>query len=60
MRNPDKWLPMEPETPSSRRGALAGLIVVLALVAGGLALAHILGGMAALQDCALSGRSNCT
>jgi hypothetical protein len=59
MRNPDKWLPREPESPSSRRGALAGLIVVLLLVAGGMALTHVLRGMAALQDCVLSGRSNC-
>ena len=59
MRNPDKWLPSEPDSSRSRRGALAGLIVVLLLVAGGLALTHVLRGMAALQDCALSGRSNC-
>jgi hypothetical protein len=60
MRNPDKWLPMEPQTPKSRRGALFGLVVVLLLVAGGLKLTHVLRGMAELQDCALSGRSNCT
>jgi hypothetical protein len=68
VRNPpDKWSPMEPDGPESRphppatrRGALLGLIVVLLLVAGGLALTHILRGMAQLQDCALSGRSNCS
>jgi hypothetical protein len=60
MRNPDKWLPSEPESPNPRRRALAGLIVVLLLVAGGLALTHVLRDMAALQDCALSGRSNCS
>ena len=75
MRNPDKWLPMEPEepqapktpgryeepdTPGSRRGALVGLVLVLLLVAGGLLLTRVLHGMAQLQDCALSGRSNCT
>jgi hypothetical protein len=43
----------------SRRGALAGLIIVLLLIAGGLLLAGVLKGMADLQDCALSGRSNC-
>ncbi|HEY1314751.1 MAG TPA: hypothetical protein VGE92_12790 [Steroidobacteraceae bacterium] len=67
MRNPpDKWSPMEPDGPDSRpqpaatrRGALLGLIVVVLLVAGGLALTRILHGMAQLQDCALSGRSNC-
>jgi hypothetical protein len=51
---------MQPESPNSRRGALAGLILVILLVAGGLALTHVLRGMAAVQDCALSGRSNCT
>jgi hypothetical protein len=48
-----------PHPPATRRGALIGLIVVLLLVAGGLALTRILHGMAQLQDCALSGRSNC-
>jgi hypothetical protein len=76
MRNPDKWLPMEPEEPDlpnprdeqegsseaphPRRGAVVGLILVLLLVAGGLLLTRVLRGMAQLQDCALSGRSNCT
>ena len=68
VRNPpDKWSPMEPDgpeprpqPPATRRGALLGLIVVLLLVAGGLALTRILRGMAQLQDCALSGRSNCS
>jgi hypothetical protein len=75
MRNPDKWLPMEPEEPDlpnprderegseaphARRGAVVGLILVLLLVAGGLLLTRVLRGMAQLQDCALSGRSNCT
>jgi len=44
----------------SRRGALLGLLVVLLLVAGGLVLTRVLRGMAQTQDCALSGRSNCT
>jgi hypothetical protein len=80
MRNPDKWLPMEPEEPdapdpgdrddasrdaaslqaSARRGAVVGLILVLLLVVGGLLLTRVLRGMSQLQDCALSGRSNCT
>jgi hypothetical protein len=50
----------EGEEPSTRRGALVGLVLVLLLVAGGLLLTHVLRGMAQLQDCALSGRSNCT
>jgi hypothetical protein len=69
MRNPDKWSPMEPggpggpggpEEPNARRGALVGLVLVLLLVAGGLLLTRVLRGMAQTQDCALSGRSNCT
>ena len=75
MRNPDKWPPMEPEEPGlpkplhpaaesdaprTRRGALVGLVLVLLLVAGGLLLTRVLRNMSQLQDCALSGRSNCT
>jgi hypothetical protein len=45
--------------PDTRRGALWGLILVLLLVAGGVLLTRVLRGMAQLQDCALSGRSNC-
>jgi hypothetical protein len=65
MRNPDKWSPgeepSEPNTvPNTRRGALLGLVLVILLVAGGLLLTHVLRGMSQLQDCALSGRSNCS
>jgi hypothetical protein len=60
MRNPDKWSPMEPGEPNARRGALVGLVLVILLVAGGLLLTRVLRGMAQTQDCALSGRSNCT
>jgi hypothetical protein len=74
MRNPDKWSPMEPQEPQTpkprgdarpglpetRRGALLGLVIILLLVAGGLLLTRVMRGMAQLQDCALSGRSNCT
>ncbi|HEY4445483.1 MAG TPA: hypothetical protein VGN30_14435 [Steroidobacteraceae bacterium] len=49
-----------PDTRGTRRGALVGLIFVLLLVAGGLLLTRVLRGMSQLQDCALSGRSNCT
>jgi len=46
-------------SPSTRRGALVGLVIILLLVAGGLLLTRVLRGMSQLQDCALSGRSNC-
>lgn len=49
-----------PDTPDTRRGVLAGLVIILLLVAGGLLLTRVLRGMSQLQDCALSGRSNCT
>jgi hypothetical protein len=45
--------------PDGRRGALVGLVVVLLLIAGALALTRKLRDMSELQDCALSGRSNC-
>jgi hypothetical protein len=49
-----------PGEPNARRGALAGLVLVLLLVGGGLLLTRVLRGMAQTQDCVLSGRSNCT
>jgi hypothetical protein len=63
MRNPDPWQPREPEgesAPPARRSALIGLVLVVLLVLGGLYLTHVLSGMSRLQDCALSGRSNCS
>ena len=63
MRNPDPWQPPErtPEPPpASRRAALIGLAMILILMLAGLFLTHTLGGMARLQDCALSGRPNCS
>ena len=44
---------------NTRRGALIGLVIILLLVIGGLLLTRVLRGMSQLQDCALSGRSNC-
>jgi hypothetical protein len=63
MRNPDPWQPGEPEPeppPTTRRGAVIGLIMIVILMGAGLLLTHTLGGMARVQDCALSGRSNCS
>ena len=51
--------PLRPVALKTRRGALLGLLLILLLVAGGLLLTRVLRGMAQLQDCALSGRSNC-
>jgi hypothetical protein len=63
MRNPDPWQPpgREPDPPSPpRRAALIGLVMIVILVIAGFMLTHTLGAMARLQDCALSGRSNCS
>jgi hypothetical protein len=50
----------EPGAPrDSRRAALVGLIVTLLLVTGCVVLVHILGRAAKLQDCVMSGRTNC-
>ena len=49
----------EDDEPGSNRGALIALGVVVALVAGGLWLSHVLGGAAATQDCVAAGRTNC-
>jgi hypothetical protein len=51
--------PPPARSPDPRRGALIGLLVVVALVVGGLLLTHVLRRMSQLQDCVMSGRSNC-
>lgn len=48
----------QPE-PDLRPAALFRLIFMLLLVAGGLVLVHALTGMSQLQDCVMSGRTNC-
>jgi hypothetical protein len=45
--------------PDPRRAAAVGLLVALLVVALGLVLIHVLGNAGRLQDCVLSGRSNC-
>lgn len=53
----------EPETPrrapDPRWLALTGLLVTLLLVVGGIFLIHELGRAARLQDCVMSGRTDC-
>jgi hypothetical protein len=48
-----------PPVPDSRHNAMAGLIVTLLLVLGGVFLVHVLDRTAKLQDCVMSGRTNC-
>lgn len=47
------------EHPTSGRGALIALLVIAALIGGGLWLSHVLGGAADVQDCMAAGRTNC-
>ena len=43
----------------SRRGAIAGLLIAVALLAVGIWLARDLTAASKLQDCVMSGRTNC-
>jgi hypothetical protein len=52
-------MPEDPREPPSRRGAVVGLLVALALIALGLVLVKLLGHSTRLEDCAMSGRTNC-
>jgi len=49
----------ETDAPDPRRGALIGLGVVLALIVVGLIVTHLLRNTARVQDCVMSGRTNC-
>jgi hypothetical protein len=49
----------EPEPKENRRPAMAGLVIAVALLAVGLWLAHELTAASKMQDCLMSGRTNC-
>jgi hypothetical protein len=51
--------PPGPGQPDSRRGALIGMLVALLLIVLGLILVKVLGDSGRLQDCVMSGRTNC-
>jgi hypothetical protein len=57
--NPEQ--PVEPEhhEPSSNRGPVAALVVVLVLVVVGWLLTQALHKNGTMQDCVASGRTNC-
>jgi hypothetical protein len=48
-----------PEQGDNRRGAVAGLIIAVVLLAVGVWLAHDLTAASKMQDCLMSGRTNC-
>jgi hypothetical protein len=49
----------DPEPGDNRRGAVAGLLIAIVLLAVGIWLAHELTAASKLQDCVMSGRTNC-
>jgi hypothetical protein len=49
----------DPEPGDSRRGAVAGLLIAIVLLAVGMWLARDLTAASKLQDCVMSGRTNC-
>lgn len=50
----------KPSTPGgTRRGAIAGLLIAVVLLAVGIWLARDLTAASKLQDCVMSGRTNC-
>ena len=51
--------PAKPQSGDNRRGAIAGLIIAAVILGVGLWLARDLTAASKLQDCLMSGRSNC-
>lgn len=51
--------PKQDHEPESRAGAIAGLVIAIALLAVGIWLARDLTAASKLQDCVMSGRTNC-
>jgi hypothetical protein len=49
----------DPDQGGSRRGAVAGLAIAVALLVVGVWLAHTLTATSKMQDCLMSGRTNC-
>jgi hypothetical protein len=49
----------EHEPGDGRRGAIAGLIIAIVLLAVGVWLARDLTAASKMQDCGMSGRTNC-
>ena len=49
----------DPEQGDGRRGAIVGLVVAAVMLAVGLWLARDLTAASKMQDCLMSGRTNC-
>jgi hypothetical protein len=49
----------EPEQGDNRAGAVAGLVIAAVLLGVGIWLAHDLTAASKMQDCLMSGRTNC-
>jgi hypothetical protein len=49
----------DPEPQENRRPAMAGLAIAVVLLVVGLWLAHELTAASKMQDCLMSGRTNC-
>ena len=47
------------EQSNNRRGAIAGLVIAIVLLVVGIWLARELTAASKLQDCVMSGRTNC-
>ena len=47
------------QEPENRNGAIAGLVIAVVLLAVGIWLARDLTAASKLQDCVMSGRTNC-
>jgi hypothetical protein len=53
-------MPMtDPKDGDNRRGAIVGLVIAVAILAIGLWLARDLTAASKMQDCLMSGRTNC-
>jgi hypothetical protein len=51
--------PPRPQSGDNRRGAIAGLIIAIVILCVGWWLARDLTSASKMQDCLMSGRSNC-